>query len=273
MKSLYITILLAIGLTTFLFSQQRSLGEKPQIEKPHPQKIFPKHWGHPPKIQTRDFIPLPAPYGRGSSTLSHWIMDNLTQDAKDSDKGEGKKKPVEELKPRPKPPAKPQPRPEPPIDIKEKMDLHKTTQKGLQEGLRKNLQTLGKKPSREEVRKTLEKFRAENKDAIEAQEELGKMINEWQKKNRPERPKKPEPTAEVKEKLKQVHEKQKEFNAVKEEFREKLKNSRELPKEERLELIKLFKQSNADKHKAIKEAQKALTQEVRGKTQTKDRRE
>ncbi len=42
---------------------------------------FPAHWGKPPQIQTRDFVRLPGNYGRGSSTLKHWIQENLDRDA------------------------------------------------------------------------------------------------------------------------------------------------------------------------------------------------
>ena len=239
--------------------------DRPKVTPEKPR--FPRHWGHPPKIQTRDMVELPGKFGKGSSTLAHWIKDNLKKDAQDSDKEEGKK-------PRTSPPVKPVPpiTPLPPVEIKEKLDSYKITQKELQDGLRKNLQALGKKPSREEVRKTLEKFRAENKDTIEAQKELGKTIQEWQKENRPERPKKPEPTAEVKEKLQLVREKQKELDVVKKAFHEKLKNSKELSKEQRVDLIKEFKQANADKHKAVKNAQKALQKEIRETKQDGDRR-
>jgi hypothetical protein len=44
-------------------------------------KAFPAHWGQPPKIQTRDYVPLPDGYGRGSSTLAKWIQRHLDQDA------------------------------------------------------------------------------------------------------------------------------------------------------------------------------------------------
>lgn len=47
---------------------------------------FPKHWGEPPKIQTRDLVPLPEPYGKGSSTLKKWIEENLARDAKSPQK-------------------------------------------------------------------------------------------------------------------------------------------------------------------------------------------
>tara|TARA_R100000808_G_scaffold24949_2_gene59796 strand:+ start:15357 stop:15560 length:204 start_codon:yes stop_codon:yes gene_type:complete len=39
-------------------------------------KAFPKSWGKPPEIQTKDYRPLPYGYGYGSSTLYHWIMKN-----------------------------------------------------------------------------------------------------------------------------------------------------------------------------------------------------
>ena len=43
-------------------------------------KAFPAHWGAPPRIQTRDFRPLPGGYGNGSSTLGRWIQQNLDKD-------------------------------------------------------------------------------------------------------------------------------------------------------------------------------------------------
>ena len=39
-------------------------------------KAFPRSWGKPPEIQTKDYRPLPYEYGYGSSTLYHWIMEN-----------------------------------------------------------------------------------------------------------------------------------------------------------------------------------------------------
>jgi len=43
-------------------------------------KQFPKHWGAPPLIQTRDIRPLPGGYGHGSSTLEKWIQGKLAAD-------------------------------------------------------------------------------------------------------------------------------------------------------------------------------------------------
>ena len=44
-------------------------------------KAFPTHWGAPPKLQTRDYRPLPGGYGHGSGTLAKWITENLEKDA------------------------------------------------------------------------------------------------------------------------------------------------------------------------------------------------
>jgi len=42
---------------------------------------FPEHWGEPPRMQTKDYRPLPGGYGMGSSTLGRWIQANLDKDA------------------------------------------------------------------------------------------------------------------------------------------------------------------------------------------------
>ena len=39
-------------------------------------KPFPEYWGKPPEAQTKDYRSLPYGYGRGSSTLFHWISEN-----------------------------------------------------------------------------------------------------------------------------------------------------------------------------------------------------
>lgn len=44
-------------------------------------KTYPKHWGEPPAIQTRDMRPLPGGFGTGSGTLAMWIQTQLDQDA------------------------------------------------------------------------------------------------------------------------------------------------------------------------------------------------
>ena len=52
------------------------------IFKLAPRKPFPKHWGGPPRRQTRDRRALPGGYGMGSGTLAKWIQENLDRDKK-----------------------------------------------------------------------------------------------------------------------------------------------------------------------------------------------
>ncbi len=49
-------------------------------------KPYPKHWGAPPKLQTRDLRPLPGGFGQGSGTLVKWISENLARDEKSKNK-------------------------------------------------------------------------------------------------------------------------------------------------------------------------------------------
>ena len=53
---------------------------------------FPAHWGPEPKMQTRDYGPLPGGYGAGSSTLAAWITMNMAKDAADAEAAEAKAK-------------------------------------------------------------------------------------------------------------------------------------------------------------------------------------
>ena len=266
----YILILLALGITPFLFSQERPIGDKEvsdEVKRPE-REPFPKHWGVPPRLQTRDIRPLPGGFGMGSSTLAAWIKKNI-----EADEEKGVKPP--KVKPQPKPKPKPSlpARPEPPKEIKKKLDNLKRIQTLLREGLKKELDALDDDATKEEVRKTVQEFQKENASRLEDVRHLSKQIHEWQKENRPTRPKRPEPTAEVKEKIKNVHEKQKDLAKARHTLRGQLHDAKDLSKEDRADLIKKFKEENAGKHKALKEAQKALAQEVREKAQTKDRRE
>ncbi len=89
--------------------------EKP-VAKPAGRKAFPKHWGAPPRLQTKDLRPLPGGYGRGSSTLARWIQKNLDLDAKNSNRGKIKPHPGPAPKPDPVAPAPNAPK-ENPADI------------------------------------------------------------------------------------------------------------------------------------------------------------
>jgi hypothetical protein len=92
-------------------------------------------------------------------------------------------------------------------------------------------------------------------------------------KPKPIRPKRPEPSVDVKEKIAIVIAKEKEMNKIRSHFRESLKETKHMTKEKREELIKSFKEANAAKHQALKVAQKELQQKIRETKQEGDRRQ
>jgi hypothetical protein len=140
------------------------------------RKPFPAHWGKPPALQTRDIRPLPFGFGMGSSTLAHWIAENVKSDIEDGGKS------------------------------------HRP----------------------------------------------------------PKRPKRPEPSEEVKVKLAAVQLAKNELDISR---RILVRSIKDKSKEDVAELIKQFKNSQKEKHQQLKAAQKELAEEVRNKIQTKDRRE
>jgi hypothetical protein len=211
-------------------------------------------------------VPLPGGFGRGSSTLAHWIKENLKSDAEKEREREKPTKPVEGQKPIP--PIQPVPRP--PKEIKEKIELHKKIQDSLRLGLKKKIDALGKGASKEEVRKVVEAYRQENSERIEDATHIGKQIQDWHKDNRPERPKRPNPSPEVQAKLAEVKILKNSLDLARKTLAEDLKGK---SKKEKAALIESFKESQKEKHQDLKAAQKALAKEVRNKIQTKDRRE
>ena len=81
---------------------------KPAIKPGIGKKAYPKHWGAPPRLQTKDLRPLPGGYGLGSSTLAGWIQRNLAKDASDGFQSPAVGPPVPE-------PASPRPVAPPPV--------------------------------------------------------------------------------------------------------------------------------------------------------------
>ena len=261
-------LILCLGLCPFLFSEPRSFLDKEskdKVDRPE-RKPFPRHWGPPPRIQTRDMVALPGGFGKGSSTLAHWIKNNLKKDAEKE--REKPTKPVEGQKPKPIPPIQPVPRP--PKEIKEKIELHKKIQDSLRAALKRKIDALEKGVTKEEVRKVVEAFRKENAERIEDATHIGKQIQEWHKDNKPERPKRPEPSPQVKAKLAEVKLLKNSLDLARKSLSQELKGK---SKEEKSALLEAFKESQKEKHQELKTAQKALAEEVRNRIQTKARRE
>lgn len=80
-NSIIVLVLLSLGLG--LQAQEGGNGEKSKPAYKAPSgKVYPAHWGAPPRRQTRDLRVLPGGYGRGSGTLARWIQEQLDKDAK-----------------------------------------------------------------------------------------------------------------------------------------------------------------------------------------------
>lgn len=242
--------------------------QKPDTKNVPEKPRFPKHWGHPPKIQTKDLVKLPGKFGKGSSTLARWIAENLKEDAKKEKEKVKPTKPVDE-NPNPIPPIQPISRPEPPKEIKEKIELHKKIQDSLRKGLKQKIDALGKGATKEEIKKVVEVYRKENAERIEDATHVGKQIQEWQKENRPQRPKRPEPSAEVKAKAAKVRLVKNDLAVARKVLGQELKGK---SKEDATELIKAFKESQKERHKELKDAQKELQKKIREIVQDGDRR-
>ena len=104
---------------------------------------------------------------------------------------------------------------------------------------------------------------------------LARWIVEHLKKDKsqPEkivRPKRPEPSEEVKTKIAALRLVKTEFETAKKALFVSLKGK---SRETATDLIKVFKESQKDKHEELKRAHKDLLKEVRKKKQTGDRRE
>ena len=242
----------------------------PREQKPDARDVperprFPKHWGHPPKIQTRDMVTLPANFGKGSSTLAHWIKDNLKRDSKKPEL----KKPDEASKP--KPPVKPNlpERPQPPKEIKEQTDLYKRIQDSLRKGLKDRLDVLGPAATKEEIYKITRIYKKENEARIKDVEYLGQQIHTWYNENRPERPKRPEPSAEAKEKIAKVRLIKNDLDVARKSLGQELRGK---SKEDATELIKAFKDAQKERHQELKAAKQDLQKLVRETKQDGPRR-
>lgn len=177
---------------------------------------------------------------------------------------EPKPKPVRPTKPtRPNTedkPLKPQrpSRPELPTELKDKMGAYKKEQDAIKSELKEAIKKI-EKPTREKVKQAIHAFNEANKERLEANKDLGKSIKEGLEANRPERPKKPEPSEEMKALQKAHIEKVKELN----EGRKKLMVSlKEASEEEKKGLIESFKAQQKDLHEELKNIQRQLREQI-----------
>ncbi|MGJ8697909.1 MAG: DUF5060 domain-containing protein [Verrucomicrobiaceae bacterium] len=90
MKPLLFLTALALTVHSALADPANDPKGNPNAPAQNSRPSFPKHWGAPPKIQTRDIRDLPGGYGQGSSTLAKWIAMNLKKDAEAKTTKKGK---------------------------------------------------------------------------------------------------------------------------------------------------------------------------------------
>ena len=186
--------------------------------------------------------------------------DELTS----SPRPEPKPKPVRPTKPtRPNTedkPSKPQrpSRPELPTELKDKMGAYKKEQDAIKSELKEAIKKI-EKPTREKVKQAIEAFNKANKERLDANKDLAKSIKEGLEANRPERPKKPEPTEEMKALQKSHAEKIKELNESRKKLMVSLKDASE---EEKKDLIESFKGQQKDLHEELKNIQRQLREQI-----------
>ena len=223
--------------------------KSPAISKPADRKPFPKHWGEPPRLQTRDLRPLPHGFGMGSSTLASWILKNVEADKKRN--------------PKPAPPKKPLPLPK----IEDNISLQKKIEKELHRELKKKIESLGKNPDPKKIQEASALFRKEHAARFEDLADLRKQMHKLQKDRRPVRA---EPSPEIKAKIVELETKRKAVHKARVAFQKELKGK---SKAEVSELLKEFKKSQQGKLEEVKAAHKALIEAHRRKVQKAARRE
>jgi len=249
-----------------------------------PPRPFPPHWGKPPLAQTKDLRPLPGDFGTGSSTLAHWVERNIKADREKADKP----KPEPKRPPVVRPPAPPRPE----ISKETKADLAEIEKDkaDLFKAMREELGKLEKGSTKEDVRKAVEAFKEENADKFAEIKAASDKVHEELKAKRPERKKRPEPPAEVKTKIadvkkaeKQIHQARRsvsnELKKAQDELAAKIAEAKKNPdkREVAIEIKNLvaeqaaarkaaldaFKESQKEKHKELKAAQKDLRETIR----------
>ena len=302
MKKLITLLLVSSLYSTWATAQEKSSIEKPKFgdsqDRPKfVKKEFPRHWGKPPAAQVKDYVDLPKGFGNGSSTLANWIKENLKKDSIEKPeilterekldprkhetevigalkegritreeaqkklgalRGEMEKK--GEFK-RPKRPVKP----ELSDTVKDSLAEIKADQQQLHDSMKAKLADLGESASKEDMRDAIETFKAENKEKFDAIKQAHEAIRESIESARPEKPERPELSAELKVKVETLKEKHKELHSARKELHQQLKDA---SKEEKEELIAEFKETNKAKHEEIKTQSKEIKEEIRAIVET-----
>ncbi|MDG1139133.1 MAG: hypothetical protein P8N49_06400 [Opitutales bacterium] len=289
MKKLIILLLTANLCFSWTPAQDNSSVEK--------AKVFPAHWGKTPNIQTQDFVDLPKGFGKGSSTLKHWINGNLRKDFADQPKmlsereklypkiveaevmsavkdgtisKEDARKKLNSLREEMAKKGnfkRPQraPKPELSSEVKEKIEAVKELEKSIHTEMKARVEELGKDASREEIKSTVESFKETNKDRFKEIKEAHSSIRQDLEANRPAKPERPELNEDLKVKVEALQAKRKEMHEAHKELHQNLKDA---SKEDRKVMIADFKETNKEKHQEIKAQAKQVKEGIRELVET-----
>jgi hypothetical protein len=293
MKKLIISLIASFMLCAFAYSEDK---EKPQTggPDPKPQKPeverprFPLHWGKPPAAQTKDLRPLPGGFGMGSSTLAHWIKENIEEDKANGKGPKGPEKPgTDGEKPKVERPRFPLHWGKPPaIQTKDIRELPGGFGKGsstLAHWIKENIEedkANGKGPEKEKPDVLTDKEKLDPRKSegevlkqvkegkisqADARKKLDALRGEMEKRGefkRPKRPQKPELSAEVKDKLKDIKDLQ---DAIAKEMKTKLDGLKKdgATREEMREAVHAFQKDNKDRLETIRDAHKEIHESLK----------
>lgn len=273
MKKLIITLLLLV------FTSAAAQQKRPSPSKPRPPakpEVIKENFG-----QWLD----KEGYVTDGPKIKNWIDSDRDRidDRLQSGPGKpaGKKRPeVEKPRPEPKPrpikpkkptkptssegkPSKPE-RPTKPVrpelsqELKDKMDSYKEEKDKLHKELKEAIKKI-EKPTRQKVKEAVEAFHKNNKNRFDAHKDLAKSIKEGLVKNRPERPKKPEASPEIKALQKSHTDKVKELHEGKKKLIIALKDTKG---DERKKLLDSFREEQKSLHEELKNIQKQLREHI-----------
>jgi predicted transcriptional regulator len=150
-------------------------------------------------------------------------------------------------------------RPELNDELKNKLQKYKQEQDALRKALKDRLDKI-QNPTREKIQMVTRQFKANHQTHLAAQKFLASQIKEGLKAARPERPSKPEVTAEVKEQVQGLQDQHKKIHETIQASKAKLKESLHdvVSKEERRQLLDAFRQDQKDLHEQMKNIQRQI---------------
>ncbi len=251
--------------------------EKPEVGRPEPKPHFPAHWGRPPEIQLTDHVELPAGFGMGSSTMAHWIKENIAQDkisefrhlekeiAEKKEWAERNRFSEEESGPN-SPLGQALARNERELrGLESRLNELKKVPEVAKWGKPEVLTDKEKLDPRKFEGEVLKQVKEGKLSQEDARKKLDSLRGEMEKRGefkRPKRPQKPELSSEVKNKLKDIKDMQ---DALAKEMKTKLDGLKKdgATREEMREAVHAFQKDNKNRLEDIRDLHKAIHDKIK----------